>query len=42
MQHKFIAAVERLSGRSVPAFTSNHHVGPDMAIALFILNAGSP
>jgi uncharacterized protein YbcI len=37
MQHKFIAAVERLSGRDVLAFISNHHVGPDMEIELFIL-----
>lgn len=37
MQHKFIAAVERLSGRDVLAFISNHHVGPDMEIELFML-----
>ena len=37
MQHKFIEAVERLSGRSVLAFISNHHVGPDMEIELFML-----
>lgn len=37
MQHKFIAAVERLSGRGVLAFVSNHHVGPDMEIELFML-----
>ena len=37
MQHKFIAAVERLSGREVLAFISNHHVGPDMEIELFML-----
>ena len=37
MQHKFIAAVERLSGRDVLAFISNHHVGPDVEIELFIL-----
>ena len=37
MQHKFIAAVERLSGRGVLAFISNHHVGPDMEIELFVL-----
>jgi uncharacterized protein YbcI len=36
-QHKFIDAVERLSGRKVLAFISNHHVGPDMEIALFML-----
>jgi len=37
MQHKFIAAVEHLSGRGVLAFISNHHVGPDMEIELFML-----
>jgi uncharacterized protein YbcI len=37
MQHKFIAAIERLSGRDVLAFISNHHVGPDMEIELFLL-----
>jgi uncharacterized protein YbcI len=37
MQDKFINAVERLSGRSVLAFFSNHHVGPDVEIELFIL-----
>ena len=37
MQHKFIAVVERLSGRNVLAFISNHHVGPDIEIELFML-----
>lgn len=37
MQHKFIATVERLTGRGVLAFISNHHVGPDMEIELFLL-----
>ena len=37
MQHKFIAAVERLSGRRVLAFISNRHVGPDIEIELFML-----
>lgn len=40
MQHKFIAAVKRLSGRDVMAFISNHHVGPDMEIELFLLKPG--
>jgi uncharacterized protein YbcI len=40
MQHKFINAVERLSGRRVLAFISNHHVGPDTEIELFLLEAG--
>jgi uncharacterized protein YbcI len=37
MQQKFIDAVESLSGRRVLAFISNHHVGPDMEIELFLL-----
>lgn len=37
MQHRFISAVERLSGRDVLAFISNQHVGPDMEIELFVL-----
>jgi uncharacterized protein YbcI len=46
MQHKFIAAVEGLSGRDVLAFISNHHVGPDVEVELFMLKpeagAGAP
>ena len=38
MQDKFIDAVERLSGRNVLAFISNHHVGPDIEIELFLLS----
>ncbi|PZS12868.1 MAG: hypothetical protein DLM64_04375 [Solirubrobacterales bacterium] len=41
MQHKFIDVVERLSGRDVLAFISNHHVGPDMEIELFLLKPGA-
>jgi len=37
MQHKFIAAVEQLSGRAVLTFISSHHVGPDIEIELFML-----
>ena len=37
MQHKLIKSVESLSGRAVLTFISNHHVGPDMEIELFIL-----
>ena len=39
MQDKFISAVERLSGREVLAFISNHHVGPDLEIELFMLRS---
>jgi uncharacterized protein YbcI len=37
MQKKFIAEVERLSGRGVTAFISDSHVGPDIEIELFML-----
>ncbi len=37
MQHKFIADVQRLSGRDVLAFSSHHHIGPDIEVKLFIL-----
>jgi uncharacterized protein YbcI len=37
MEHKFIAAVERLSGREVLVFVSDQHVGPDIEIELFVL-----
>jgi uncharacterized protein YbcI len=37
MQHKFITAVEQLSGREVLEFISSHHVGPDIEIELFML-----
>jgi len=36
MGHRFVAAVERLSGRSVLTFMSEHHVGPDIEIELFM------
>jgi uncharacterized protein YbcI len=43
MQHKFINAVQRLSGRTVMAFISDSHVGPDIEIELFMLApSGSP
>jgi uncharacterized protein YbcI len=38
MRNKFIEAVEGLSGRTVLAFISNHHVGPDLAVELFWLD----
>jgi uncharacterized protein YbcI len=37
MQPRFVDAVERLSGREVLTFVSDHHVGPDMEIELFML-----
>jgi uncharacterized protein YbcI len=41
LQHKFISAVERLSGRDVLSFISNSHVGPDMEIEVFMLKSTS-
>ena len=40
MQHRFIAEVERLSGRHVTTFVSDSHVGPDLEIELFFLTPG--
>jgi uncharacterized protein YbcI len=37
MEPRLIAAVERLSGRQVLRFMSDHHVGPDIEIELFML-----
>jgi uncharacterized protein YbcI len=42
MQRKFIDQVELLSGRAVLAFISNHHVGPDIEIELFMLAPSQP
>lgn len=39
-QDKFIKVVEHLTGRGVLAFISNHHVGPDIEIELFMLKSG--
>jgi len=43
MQHRLIDVVQRLSGRDVLTFISNHHVGPDMEVEVFMLrpNAGA-
>ena len=40
MQDRFIEIVEGFSGRRVMAFISNHHVGPDIEIELFLLDPG--
>jgi hypothetical protein len=37
MQDRYIAEVQRLSGRRVIGFVSNTHVGPDLDIELFVL-----
>ena len=40
-RHRFIGVVERLTGRTVAAFISTYHVGPDMAVELFLLEPQS-
>jgi uncharacterized protein YbcI len=37
MQERFVAEIERLSGRHVESFVSTHSVGPDLEIELFFL-----
>ena len=37
MEHRFIAEVERRTGRRVAQFMSTHHVGPDLELELFVL-----
>jgi hypothetical protein len=37
MERRFVAEVERLSGRRVDDFISSHHVGPDLEVELFFL-----
>jgi uncharacterized protein YbcI len=36
-ERRFIADVERLTGRRVTNFMSTHHVGPDLELELFVL-----
>jgi uncharacterized protein YbcI len=37
MQRRFINQVESITGREVLAFISNHHVGPDIEVEVFML-----
>ncbi len=37
MRQRFVAAIERLSGREVLTFISSSHVGPDLEVELFVL-----
>lgn len=37
MREDAVAAVERLSGRTVRAFMSNNHIDPDIAVETFVL-----
>jgi hypothetical protein len=36
MEQRFIAAVQRITGRRVGRFISAHHVGPDLELELFV------
>ena len=38
MEPDFVAAVERLTGRTVVAFISGNHADPDIATELFVLD----
>ena len=42
MERRFIDHVERISGREVLAFISNHHVGPDIEVEVFMLTPAAP
>ena len=42
MQRRFIDQVESICGREVLAFISNHHVGPDIEVEVFMLTPPSP
>jgi uncharacterized protein YbcI len=37
MQEKYIAIVEEATGRKVRAFMSQNHIGPDIAVEIFVL-----
>ena len=39
MEHRFIRAVEQITGRRVAQFFSTHHVGPDLELELFMLES---
>jgi uncharacterized protein YbcI len=39
MEHRFISSVETITGRGVNRFISTHHVGPDLELELFLLDA---
>ena len=38
MEARFVEAIERLTHRSVKAFMSTNHQGPDITVELFVLN----
>jgi uncharacterized protein YbcI len=42
MEVTFVEAIERLTRRSVKAFMSANHQGPDVTVELFVLDGDSP
>ena len=42
MRHRFVEAVERIVGRRVLGFTSQILVTKDVAVEMFVLEAGQP
>jgi uncharacterized protein YbcI len=42
LEHEFVGAVERLTGRKVQAFISEMHAGTNMGIELFVLEPTAP
>src|SRR5436305_1149517 len=42
LEHEFVGAVERLTGRKVQAFISEIHAGTNMGIELFVLEPAGP
>jgi uncharacterized protein YbcI len=42
MRHRFVEAVQRLTGRAVVGFISTYHVGPDLEFELFVLAPVAP
>ncbi|MEA2431358.1 MAG: hypothetical protein QOI19_1831 [Thermoleophilaceae bacterium] len=42
LEHEFVGAVERLTGRKVQAFVSEMHAGTNMGIELFVLEPAEP
>ena len=42
LEHEFVGAVERLTGRKVQAFISEIHAGTNMGIELFVLEPAEP
>ena len=42
LEHEFVGAIERLTGRKVQAFISEMHAGTNMGIELFVLEPAEP